>query len=190
MADFDNPAANHRRLHGTRTSVQRRHHSQRSVHGTNTTLHPHLGTRTTSLHLERHFTRWTNGKCSILEAKNVKPIKTSNRTVNVLFSFQIFCITFFKNGNFRELFVWHHSPALVEYWPIWARQLGSLLQLVPVLCVPFIAVIQSYRYLNSGPSDILEVSSSNRPIMALIYSKWERRRTWDKGHMRHSVTGQ
>ncbi|KAF5301494.1 hypothetical protein FQR65_LT08797 [Abscondita terminalis] len=65
------------------------------------------------------------------------------------------CIAFFKNGNFRELFVWHHAPS-VEYWPLWARQIGSMIQLLPVLCVPIVAVIQSYRYLNNGPSDILE----------------------------------
>ncbi|XP_017784559.1 PREDICTED: uncharacterized protein LOC108568137 isoform X2 [Nicrophorus vespilloides] len=67
----------------------------------------------------------------------------------------VWCITFFKNGNFRELFVWHHGLVL-EYWPLWARQIGSLLQLLPILAVPFIAVIQSYRYLNNGPNDILE----------------------------------
>lgn len=32
-----------------------------------------------------------------------------------------------------------------------------MMQLLPVLCIPFVAVIQSYRYLNNGPSDILEV---------------------------------
>lgn len=67
----------------------------------------------------------------------------------------VWCVTFFRNGNFRELFVWHHAPSL-EYWPMWARQIGSMLQLLPVLCVPLVAVIQSYRYLNNGPPDILD----------------------------------
>ncbi|XP_066156505.1 sodium-dependent transporter bedraggled isoform X2 [Euwallacea fornicatus] len=67
----------------------------------------------------------------------------------------ILCITTFKNGNFRDMFVWHHAPFL-DYWPLWARQVGSMMQLLPVLCIPFVAVIQSYRYLNNGPSDILE----------------------------------
>ncbi|GJQ74572.1 hypothetical protein Trydic_g21433 [Trypoxylus dichotomus] len=67
----------------------------------------------------------------------------------------VFCVAFFKNGNFRELFIWHHAPSL-EYWPLWARQIGSMIQLLPVLCIPLVAVIQSYRYLNNGPSDILE----------------------------------
>lgn len=39
------------------------------------------------------------------------------------------------------------------------------MQLLPVLCVPFVAVIQSYRYLNNGPSDILDVCS----LFALIF---------------------
>ncbi|XP_063930579.1 sodium-dependent transporter bedraggled [Zophobas morio] len=65
------------------------------------------------------------------------------------------CISTFKNGNFREIFIWHHAP-VAEYWPLWARQIGSMLQLVPILLVPLVAVIQSYRYLNNGPSDILE----------------------------------
>jgi len=39
---------------------------------------------------------------------------------------------------------------------MWARQIGSMLQLLPVLCVPLVAVIQSYRYLNNGPPDILD----------------------------------
>ncbi|XP_031333439.1 sodium- and chloride-dependent GABA transporter ine isoform X1 [Photinus pyralis] len=65
------------------------------------------------------------------------------------------CVTFFKNGNFREMFVWHHAPSS-DYWPLWARQVGSMLQLLPVLCVPIVAVIQSYRYLNNGPADILD----------------------------------
>lgn len=77
---------------------------------------------------------------------------------NILFIlFQVLCISTFKNGGFREIFVWHHAP-VAEYWPLWARQIGSMIQLLPVLCVPLVAVIQSYRYLNNGPNDILEVS--------------------------------
>ncbi|KYB29348.1 sodium-dependent transporter bedraggled isoform X1 [Tribolium castaneum] len=67
----------------------------------------------------------------------------------------VLCISTVRNGNFRDIFVWHHAP-VPEYWPLWARQLGSMLQLVPILLVPLVAVIQSYRYLSSGPTDILE----------------------------------
>ncbi|KAK9874553.1 hypothetical protein WA026_005390 [Henosepilachna vigintioctopunctata] len=71
----------------------------------------------------------------------------------------VLCISTFKNGHFKEMFIWHHAP-VAEYWPLIVRQIGSMLQLLPVLCVPVVAVIQSYRYLNNGPSDILEVSTS------------------------------
>lgn len=67
----------------------------------------------------------------------------------------ILCLSTFKNGNYREMFVWHHAP-VVEYWPLWARQIGSLLQLLPIILIPLVAVIQSYRYLNNGPEDILD----------------------------------
>ncbi|XP_044258014.1 sodium-dependent transporter bedraggled isoform X2 [Tribolium madens] len=67
----------------------------------------------------------------------------------------VLCISTVRNGNFRDIFVWHHAP-VPEYWPLWARQFGSMLQLVPILLVPLVAVIQSYRYLSNGPTDILE----------------------------------
>lgn len=55
------------------------------------------------------------------------------------------------------MFVWHHAP-VAEYWPLWSRQIGSLLQLLPIFCIPLVALVQSYRYLNNGPNDILDVS--------------------------------
>ncbi|CAG9825106.1 unnamed protein product [Phaedon cochleariae] len=70
-------------------------------------------------------------------------------------SLMFLCIVTFKNGSFRDMFIWHHAP-VAEYWPLWARQVGSILQLFPILCIPLVAVIQSYRYLNNGPSDILD----------------------------------
>ncbi|KAJ8932876.1 hypothetical protein NQ314_014356 [Rhamnusium bicolor] len=68
---------------------------------------------------------------------------------------EVLCISTFKNGSFRDMFIWHHAP-VAEYWPLWARQVGSMIQLLPVLCIPLVAVVQSYRYLNNGPSDILD----------------------------------
>ena len=56
------------------------------------------------------------------------------------------------------MFVWHHAPS-AEYWPLWARQVGSMIQILPLLMIPIIAIIQSYRFLNKGPTDILEVST-------------------------------
>nr|CAH7720223.1 unnamed protein product [Callosobruchus chinensis] len=67
----------------------------------------------------------------------------------------VLCISTFRNGSFRDMFIWHRAPT-VEYWSLWSRQVGCLMQILPILCVPIVAVIQSYRYLNSGPDDILE----------------------------------
>lgn len=78
------------------------------------------------------------------------------------------CIATFKNGNFKDIFIWHHAP-VAEYWPMWTRQLGSMIQLIPILLIPLVAVIQSYRYLNNGPSDILDVSRINEIIWKLIF---------------------
>ncbi|RZF39999.1 hypothetical protein LSTR_LSTR002402 [Laodelphax striatellus] len=67
----------------------------------------------------------------------------------------VMCITFFKNGQFRYFFKWS-IPNTYEYWPDWARQLGAMFQIVPLLTIPFIAVIQACRYLSSGPPDIFD----------------------------------
>lgn len=51
-----------------------------------------------------------------------------------------------------------NAPMFYEYWPSWARELGCLLQIVPLITIPFIALIQSCRYLTDGPPDIFDVS--------------------------------
>ncbi|KAH1022786.1 sodium-dependent transporter bedraggled isoform X2 [Dendroctonus ponderosae] len=83
------------------------------------------------------------------------PLLAFNWNVILPVVLTVLCIATFKNGSFRDMFIWHHVP-FADYWPLWARQLGSMMQLLPVLCVPFVAVIQSYRYLNNGPTDILD----------------------------------
>lgn len=47
---------------------------------------------------------------------------------------------------------------IYDYWPSWSRQLGSLIQLIPLLIIPFIGIVQSCRYLSHGPADVFEVS--------------------------------
>lgn len=83
---------------------------------------------------------------------------------------QVLCICTFKNGYFREMFIWHHAP-MAEYWPLWTRQIGSLLQLLPIFCIPLSALVQSYRYLNNGPNDILDVSFTKYFIIMIIHLK-------------------
>lgn len=62
----------------------------------------------------------------------------------------------FKTGNFGDLFNWMMSQGYV-FWPLWARQTGTMLQLVPILLIPTVGIIQCFRYLTSGPPDLFEV---------------------------------
>ena len=52
-----------------------------------------------------------------------------------------------------------------SYWPIWARQVGCMLQILPIILVPLGCIVQTWRYLSSGPPDILDVSAG---ILAFI----------------------
>ncbi|KAL1131256.1 hypothetical protein AAG570_010874 [Ranatra chinensis] len=67
----------------------------------------------------------------------------------------VLCVTIFKNGNFRDLYKWY-TPMSYDYWPSWSREIGSLLQLIPLITVPFVSLIQSCRYLSDGPPDIFD----------------------------------
>ncbi|XP_066909040.1 sodium-dependent transporter bedraggled isoform X2 [Halyomorpha halys] len=67
----------------------------------------------------------------------------------------VLCISVFKNGNYRE--VLRLGGVLnYDYWPAWSRQVGALIQLVPLLAIPFIGIVQSCRYLSSGPPDVFD----------------------------------
>lgn len=63
------------------------------------------------------------------------------------------CILEYKTSHSKEFF--HKRGHL--YWPLWARQIGGLIQVSFLILVPITAVIQSYRYLSVGPPDILDV---------------------------------
>ncbi|XP_076279550.1 uncharacterized protein LOC143208743 isoform X2 [Lasioglossum baleicum] len=63
-------------------------------------------------------------------------------------------ITVFKNAGFRELYSYRRTNK--DYWSVWARQLGAAVQLIPILTIPAVAIIQTCRYLNSGPPDIFD----------------------------------
>jgi hypothetical protein len=67
----------------------------------------------------------------------------------------VLSITSFKNGNIRELYDWNplHGYA---FWPSWTREIGTLIQLLPILTVPFVAIVQSCRYLTNGPPDLFD----------------------------------
>ncbi|XP_077255716.1 sodium-dependent transporter bedraggled isoform X1 [Temnothorax americanus] len=66
----------------------------------------------------------------------------------------VLSITIFKSSDFRELYSYRRTGK--DYWAVWARQLGAAIQLTPILMIPAVAVIQTCRYLNSGPPDIFD----------------------------------
>ncbi|XP_023288021.1 uncharacterized protein LOC105700187 isoform X4 [Orussus abietinus] len=67
----------------------------------------------------------------------------------------ILSITVFKSAGFRELYTYRRTNR--DYWAVWARQLGAAIQLIPILVIPAVGIIQTCRYLNSGPPDIFDV---------------------------------
>ncbi|XP_023288019.1 uncharacterized protein LOC105700187 isoform X2 [Orussus abietinus] len=66
----------------------------------------------------------------------------------------ILSITVFKSAGFRELYTYRRTNR--DYWAVWARQLGAAIQLIPILVIPAVGIIQTCRYLNSGPPDIFD----------------------------------
>ncbi|KAL6442681.1 hypothetical protein ACFW04_002647 [Cataglyphis niger] len=66
----------------------------------------------------------------------------------------VLSITIFKSSGFRELYSYRRTSR--DYWAVWARQLGTAIQLIPILMIPAVAIIQTCRYLNNGPPDIFD----------------------------------
>ena len=62
----------------------------------------------------------------------------------------ILSIVSFRFGRFAEMFDWTTNNGY-QYLPSWVREIGAMMQVLPILMVPFVAVIQSCRYfLNSN----------------------------------------
>ncbi|CAH2047378.1 unnamed protein product, partial [Iphiclides podalirius] len=73
------------------------------------------------------------------------------------------CVMDFRIGQQRQLYTWRKPTG---YWPIWARQVAVLMQQGALLVVPIAAFVQTWRYMNKGPPDILErVQNLYRPRM-------------------------
>lgn len=69
----------------------------------------------------------------------------------------VLSVSSFKTGHFRDVFTWDETRGY-SHWPVWVRQTGTMMQLVPLLLIPATGVIQSIRYLCRGPSDLFEVA--------------------------------
>ena len=82
-------------------------------------------------------------------------------------------VSSFKMGYFCDMFNWRMSEGYA-YWPLWARQTGTMLQLIPILLIPTAGIIQCIRYLSSGPSDLFEVYFSHYELdfKCYIYLLW------------------
>ena len=75
----------------------------------------------------------------------------------------ILSIVSFRFGRFAEMFDWTTNNGY-QYLPSWVREIGAMMQVLPILMVPLVAVIQSCRYfLNSnGQERMHEVSREKR----------------------------
>ncbi|CAH0399868.1 unnamed protein product [Chilo suppressalis] len=75
------------------------------------------------------------------------------------------CVIDFRVGQQRQLYSWRKQ---IGYWPVWARQVAVFMQQGALLLMPVVAFIQTWRYMNKGPNDILErVQNLYRPRMGL-----------------------
>lgn len=73
------------------------------------------------------------------------------------------CVVDFRTGIQRQLYSWRRPTG---YWPIINRQIAVALQQIPLLIVPVVAFIQTWRYMSKGPPDILDrVQNLYRPRM-------------------------
>lgn len=72
--------------------------------------------------------------------------------------FQFLASSIFRNGGYRQMFNWQQVVGY-EYWPLWNRQVGSMIMLSPLILVLIVAIVQTFRYMWSGPADIFDVST-------------------------------
>lgn len=71
---------------------------------------------------------------------------------------QLLSTSVFKNGGYRWLYNWK-GVSQSTYWSTSSREFGCLLQIVPLLIVPFAGIVQTCRYLATGPPDLFDVSA-------------------------------
>ncbi|XP_060848994.1 sodium-dependent transporter bedraggled isoform X1 [Rhopalosiphum padi] len=71
----------------------------------------------------------------------------------------------FKNGGYRWLYNWK-GVSQSTYWSTSSREFGCLLQIVPLLIVPFAGIVQTCRYLATGPPDLFDrIQMLYRPVI-------------------------
>ncbi|CAH4034004.1 unnamed protein product [Pieris brassicae] len=96
-------------------------------------------------------------------ASKISALLSFTWTVILPVSLTALCVMDFRVGQHKLLYSWR-KPA--GYWPLWCRQLAVFIQQTVLLLVPAAAVLQTCRYINKGPPDILErVQNLYRPRM-------------------------
>ncbi|XP_075165850.1 sodium-dependent transporter bedraggled isoform X2 [Haematobia irritans] len=74
----------------------------------------------------------------------------------------------YKISLSSQLYYWRGR----SYYTYWARKVGALTQIGFLLLVPIISIIQIYRYLTSGPPDILDrIQMLYRPMEGSVSSR-------------------
>uniref|UniRef100_A0A6V7M2F4 Transporter n=1 Tax=Bracon brevicornis TaxID=1563983 RepID=A0A6V7M2F4_9HYME len=66
----------------------------------------------------------------------------------------VLSIIIFKGGNYKDFYTYKKMSR--DYWPVWARQTATIIQIIPIMLIPIVAFVQTYRYLKSGPADIFD----------------------------------
>lgn len=144
------PNASRRCVCGSRTAAHRRGGRGRIIPTDQWSLPQILGRTFIILHLERRSPCHVDGKFNCYLKISLFNYCYSARR------FQVLSITVFKSSGFRELYSYRRTNK--DYWAVWARQLGTAIQLIPILMIPAVAIIQTCRYLNNGPPDIFDVN--------------------------------
>ncbi|KAK6637039.1 hypothetical protein RUM43_010713 [Polyplax serrata] len=94
------------------------------------------------------------GKSSNCSSLWAVPLLTFTWNVILPVALLVMSITIFKNGGYRDLWIWKCGKG--DYWPLWTREVGVFVQMIPLLCIPVIGLVQCYRYLSKGPADIFD----------------------------------
>lgn len=81
---------------------------------------------------------------------------------------QLLSTSVFKNGGYRWLYNWK-GLSQSTYWSTSSREFGCMLQIIPLLIVPFAGIVQSCRYLATGPPDLFDVGEKNKKKKMIIY---------------------
>ena len=94
------------------------------------------------------------------DSKDFQPWLKHQRNLGDMFE-NVFNVSEFPQWcRFSEMFDWTTHAGYL-YMPAWVREIGAMMQLLPLLLVPFVGVVQSFRYFLNGHGPLHEVRSKN-----------------------------